>query len=1134
MKLVRLTIRALPGLHRTLELAPAADRVCIVLGPNASGKTSLLRALGLLLDPDPKSAPIDLEAEFSDGESTIRGRALGPTRNWRVDGTEVERPDWPGPGTLSAYLVRADALGAAGDPETEFAATLKRAMAGGFDLDALADTASFVVPPRPRKLARSLAEAEQAVDRLEREQARLAEDVDALDDLRLQRDASIEADRKLTRVDRAGELLRIERSIASLKETLAEFPEGMDQLDGSEAERLAQFDEDRTRLEHELDDRRRDREQALEASATIGIDDVDAAAAFSAEIAERRQALQADERRLADLGERVAALEDDERTAAERAGGRPDADRLALDSERLAALERAAERWSGAQTECEQLQRSRARHAEQAPDRDALAQTDSAVRSLRAWLRAGAPTPAGWVGWSLLLVGAMAGSAWLELSAALRWPAIAAACAGLLPLVQLVMLTVRGLGARRIRRHFPGYAVEPPVRWRVSEVVRRLDDLERKLAVLQRRHAEAERARDLGVEIAAAKERVAVARNAVDAAAAVAGLDADTVLDTAGRMRLQALSDWRNAGDRLHAARREAAACQRAIAEQQAVLATRFERAGYTPPSQWTAEALGSWRVRFDQRVDKARGARERGHAADKAIDQSQQTLRDLQTRRRKLLDKAGARDADALGERIRLHADYKARTDELRGLEHARRSLREELAAYPDLLERVEARDEIGLDDLRAELGLRAEARDALGERIATIETERRTAVTERRLESLNAEREHLRTELDEARRARIDAEAAQFLIGRARSGHGREHQPRLLRRAAALFGRMTRSRFELRFDGNAFGASDARTGLVLGLNELSTATRIQLLLALRLAWIERNEHGGPDLPLFLDEVLATTDPDRYRAVVEAVQELVREGRQVIYLSSQPADAEAWRRFSGEPTPQVVELAPMAETTFDFAVAEARRLPEPTLAPEDWARRAGVPALDPWSDPDAVSLFHLLRDDLESLVALAGRGIETLGEFGHAAAVGLALPIDDDRRAVIERRSAAVRAWIDRWRLGHAAPVGGGDLQDSEAITPTFFEAVSDLNRRLAGNGPALIEALRDGQVKRFQSAKIEQLAKFLASRGRLARDRDVTDAERITALIQAGELEEQDARRLDAWLCAGVGAATEDRSVG
>ena len=1127
MKLVRLTIRALPGVHRPLKLAPATDRACIVLGPNASGKTSLLRALALLLDPDPKAAPIDLEAEFSNGESTIHGRALGPTRTWRIDGAEVERPDWPDPGALSAYLVRADALGAAGDPETEFASTLKRAMAGGFDLDALANAVSFVVPPRPRKLARSLADAERAVEQLEREQARLAEDVDALDDLRLQRDASIEADRKLSRVDRAGELLRIERSIASLTEALTEFPEGMDQLDGSEADRLAQFDEDQTRLEHELDDRRRDREQALEGSAAIGIDDVDAAAAFSAEIAERRQALQADERRLADLGDRVSALEDDERTAAERAGGRPESDRRALDSDRLSALERTAERWTSAKTECEQLQRSRARHAEQAPDRDALAETDSAVRSLRAWLRAGSPTPAGWIGWSLLLAGATAGSAWLEVEAGLRWPAIAAACAGLLPLVQLAMLAIRGIGARRIRRHFPGYAVEPPTRWRVGEVARRLDDLERKLAVLQRRHAEAERARDLGIEIAAAKERVAAARKVVDTAADAAGLAADTVLDTGGRLRLQALSDWRSTGDRLRAARREAAACQRAIAGQQATLTRRFERAGHTPPSEWTAEAIGSWRVRFEQRVDKARGARDRIHAAGKAIAQNQQALRDLHARRRKLFDKAGVREPDALFRRIQRHTDYKTRLDELRGLEHARRSHREELAAYPDLLERVDARDEIGLNDLKAELEVRADARDPLGERIATIETERRTAVTERRLESLNTERERLRTELEEARHARIDAEAAQFLIGRARSGHGREHQPRLLRRAAELFGRMTRSRFELRFDGNDFGAGDARTGLQLDLGQLSTATRIQLLLALRLAWIERNEHGGPDLPLFLDEVLATTDPDRYRAVVDAVQELVREGRQVIYLSSQPADAEAWRRFAGEPAPQVVELAPMAETTFDFAVAEERRLPEPDLSPEEWARRAGVSALDPWTDPDAVPMFHLLRDDLEALVALARRGIETLGEFDHAAAIDLALPIDDAYRDRIERRSAAVRAWIEQWRRGHAAPVTDGDLQDSEAITPKFFEAVSELNRKLGGNGPALIEALRSGDVKRFQSAKIEQLEEFLAGRGRLARNRDVTPAERITALLGVVGLEEQEACRLDAWLLAGIGGS-------
>jgi len=1124
MKLVRLTIRTLPGLHRTLEIRPDAERASIVLGPNASGKTSLLRALGLLLDPDPKAAQIDIEAEFGDGETTLVGRALGPTRSWRIDGAEVERPDWPGPGSISAYLVRADALGTAGEPEGEFASTLKRAMAGGFDLDALATSKEFSVPARPRGLARSLADAEQAVDRLEREQARLAEDVDALDDLRLQRDASIEAGRKLALVARAGELLRIERSIASLQDALDDFPDGMERIDGSEGERLTQLGEDETRLEHELADRRRDREQALEASATIGIDDVDAAAAFSAEMAERRQTLERDERRLADLGERVAALEDDERTAAERAGGQPDTVRRALDPERLAVLERAAERWSTAHAECEQLQRSRARHAEQAPDRDALAETDSAVRSLRSWLRAGAPTPAAWLGWTLLLAAALGGGAWLEFSEGLRWPAIATGCAGLLPLVQLVLLTLRALGARRIRRHYPGYAVEPPARWRIGEVTRRLDDLERKLAVLQRRHAEAERARDLGIEIAAAKERVATARKAVDAAAEATGLDADTVLDTGGRLRLQALSEWRTAGDRLHAERREAAARQRAIQEQHDVLASRFERAGHSPPEAWTAEALGIWRVRFDQRIDKARGARERARAAAQAIERNEQALRELQARRRTLLQKAGVRDADGLGECMRLYLDYKSRHDELRGLDHARRTHREELAAYPDLLERVEARDEAGLGDLQAELEVRADARDDLGERIATIESERRAALSERRLESLNAGRERLRAELDDARRVRIDAVAAQFLIERARSGHGRDNQPKLLRRAAHLFGRMTRSRFELQFDGNDFGAGDARTGLKLGLAELSTATRIQLLLALRLAWLERNEHGGPDLPLFLDEVLATTDPERYRAVVDAVQELVREGRQVLYLSSQPADAEAWRRFAGEPEPQVIELAPMSEERFEFAVARQRTLPDPTLPAADWAREAGVAALDPWADVGAVPLFHLLRDDLDTLVVLAGRGIETLGEYNHARAIDLALPLDHDRAATIDRRTTAVRAWIERWRRGHAAPVTDADLQDSEAITATFYEAVSELNRSLDGNGPALLEALRDGEVKRFQTAKTEQLEDYLARHGRLSADRDISPAERIAALVRAGDLEDAEARRLDRWLEAGV----------
>lgn len=1129
MKLLRLEIRSLPGLHRRIEFTPDPERVCIVIGPNASGKTSLLRALAALLDPHPGNEVVDIEAEFSDGEARVVGRALGPTRRWFRDGADADRPDWPGPDQLSAYLVRADELGTTGQPETAFSATLKRVMAGGFDLDELAESPAIAVPQRPRKLARELAESERAIEALERDQARLAEAVDGLDELRRQREDSIEAGRELSALQRADDLLSTENEIAAMKEALAAFPDGMARLDGSEGERLEQLDDERGRLERELEESRGERERANEAASAIGIDDVDAAATFSADIAERRQALIARERRLADLGERVAALEEDLRIAASRAGAlAPDAD-PALTPEELEALERAAERWSRACADRDQLERARARHAEQAPDADVLADTDTAARSLRAFLRIPAPTPAGWIAWSLLLAAAAGGAAWLWFDAGLRWPALAAAAGALLPLGQLVGLTSRGLRARQVRRHYPAYAIEPPARWRAAEVSRLLDAMDRELAGLLRRRADAERARDLGIEVAAARERVETARQALDRTAGEMELDPAVVLDAGGRIQLRGLADWRTARDRLDSARREAAICQRSIREAAAALSERFEKAGQQPLDEISGEILGTWLHRFDQRVDKARVARERARVAERAIARAERSLQEIRARRRKLLRGAGVRDAEALGERIRAHAEYRELRDQLRGLEHAARSARAELESDPSLLEHVEARDEEGLAALRDALTARAERRDELAERIATIESERRTALRERRLEALNSERERLRSELADARTARMDAAAAQLLIERARAGHGREQQPKLLRRAGALLGRMTRSRFELVFDGSEFRARDTRGGYDLGLAELSTATRVQLLLALRLAWIERAEHGGPDLPLFLDEVLATTDPDRYRAVVEAVQELVREGRQVIYLSSQPADAQAWRRFAGEPEPATFELAPIPGDAFDFALGAERTLPDADLPPETWARRAGVPALDPWSEADAVALFHLLRDDLDSLVQLGRAGIETLGEFEHARSVGLDLPLEPEPSARIADRARAVKAWLRRWRRGHAPPVTDADLQESGAVSETFFEAVSTLNRELDGDGRRLIAALRDGRVARFRSGQADKLEAHLDARGKLDERAAPTTAERIGELATAGEFDTETAARLDRWLQAARASAEE-----
>jgi DNA repair protein SbcC/Rad50 len=180
MKLVRLVVARLPGIAERLELLPAAGRVSVVVGPNASGKTSLIRALAALVQHSPDNRPVDIEAEFHDGEHRILGRAIGQARTWWRDGNEIARPDWPDADQLGAYLIRAEQLADAGATERQFSETLRQVMAGGYDLDALAGAAPFEKPARPRKLAGEYSDAGQRLQKLESGHAELAAEIDQI------------------------------------------------------------------------------------------------------------------------------------------------------------------------------------------------------------------------------------------------------------------------------------------------------------------------------------------------------------------------------------------------------------------------------------------------------------------------------------------------------------------------------------------------------------------------------------------------------------------------------------------------------------------------------------------------------------------------------------------------------------------------------------------------------------------------------------------------------------------------------------------------------------------------------------------------------------------------------------------
>jgi uncharacterized protein YhaN len=126
-------------------------------------------------------------------------------------------------------------------------------------------------------------------------------------------------------------------------------------------------------------------------------------------------------------------------------------------------------------------------------------------------------------------------------------------------------------------------------------------------------------------------------------------------------------------------------------------------------------------------------------------------------------------------------------------------------------------------------------------------------------------------------------------------------EHQPEALRRAGAHLATLTAGRY----DRLLVGGDDGRSFLVRGPGlrhaigvdrPLSTGTREQVYLALRLALLDALDGRGERLPLVLDEVMVNWDPERRERGLDLLADIA-EHRQVLLFTCHPDLAEACRR---------------------------------------------------------------------------------------------------------------------------------------------------------------------------------------------------------------------------------------------
>jgi len=102
-------------------------------------------------------------------------------------------------------------------------------------------------------------------------------------------------------------------------------------------------------------------------------------------------------------------------------------------------------------------------------------------------------------------------------------------------------------------------------------------------------------------------------------------------------------------------------------------------------------------------------------------------------------------------------------------------------------------------------------------------------------------------------------------------------KHQGPVLTRASELFKRLTLGRFsrlQVGLEETRLECVEAIDGKGLELEQLSTGTRMQLFLALKLASLEQYLQTAPPLPLVLDDVLVEWDDERSRVALGILAE--------------------------------------------------------------------------------------------------------------------------------------------------------------------------------------------------------------------------------------------------------------------
>jgi uncharacterized protein YhaN len=419
----------------------------------------------------------------------------------------------------------------------------------------------------------------------------------------------------------------------------------------------------------------------------------------------------------------------------------------------------------------------------------------------------------------------------------------------------------------------------------------------------------------------------------------------------------------------------------------------------------------------------------------------------------------------------------------------------------------------------------------DDLVNRIASIREQIKQAGNKQELQKTLAEQDTATENLQAKYEENLSAITGYLLLESLREETRETQYPEVFKKAESHFVRITGGKYKLDISNHdnkmAFRAFDVSNQDFLQLDQLSSGTRIQLLLSVRLAFIEQQERLV-SLPLIVDELLANSDDIRARAIIDALIDISENGRQIFYFTAQDDELAKWKTHLREiqlPA-NYIRLGKEAEKT---DVTETLSMPEfinndlpnpATMSHAEYGQAIGVQPFNPLRDnASQLHLWYLINSP-DLLYNCLKKNIRELGALRTYLQNGGKIPnAPKPFKSFIEDSYKMIKQFISLYRVGRSIPIDRQVLEEADAVTDTYVDRVNEVLKSVNGNPYSLLEALKNGAVSGFRTKKAEELEQYLKDGKFLSDEQPLSDEEirlRLLAFIDGLSLSSEDLSKL------------------